>query len=89
MKTTLITLLAFLALVALLLPARLANSEVYKNLSGISISYKIGSQQNTTEIKDTDESFLDENYESALNSFDDKLSMDDWMTDLSEWKIVK
>lgn len=81
--------MALFTLVALLLPVKLANSEVYQDFSGISISYKIGAQQNNSDNKDADEPFLNESNESSLDSFDNKLNLEDWMTDLTEWETVK
>jgi hypothetical protein len=89
MKTTLIFFMALFTLAALLLPVKLANSEVYQDFSGISISYKIGAQQNNSDNKDADETFLNESNESSLDSFDNKLNLEDWMTDLTEWETVK
>jgi hypothetical protein len=89
MKTTLIFFMALFTLAALLLPVKLANSEVYQDFSGISISYKIGAQQNNSDNKDADETFLNEINESSLDSFDNKLNLEDWMTDLTEWETVK
>jgi hypothetical protein len=89
MKTTLIFFMALFTLAALLLPVKLANSEVYQDFSGISISYKIGAQQNNSDNKDADELFLNESNESSLDSFDNKLNLEDWMTDLTEWETVK
>lgn len=89
MKTTLISLLALLSLAALLIPVKLANSEVYKDLNGISISYRIGAQQNNTDNNYDVEPFSTESNKSALNFFDDSLNMEDWMTDLSAWDTLE